>query len=779
MSTVQPFAPRRATYFDLIQQTLALTDDELAHLTRNGFVVTDRVNFAQFAAAYAYLHKCDLPVLITTDSLLHATHQGFDAMLQLAEEHLLAESLRQLLQGCRETTLQMCAENDNPLLAPLLDDLLVYFSVPLALLEDILDDLMLGMPERAAFIKSNPYAVDRWPQLAEYFAAAQKVAELPPEIATYFSAAREAAAALPVSLFGEEPRMIDFTLFTPRGHYTKSPGLSRYFRAQSWLQQIDFRLVSVDDLGQSVLEATQLAAAMLLLQILEQAGVQETLDHTEAFLTTVFGPSDNTTLQDVARFLTDAGLHDPLDALAPAESDRLLRLLCSGAYGQQRIAGQLESTLAVDPSAPPAPRPVSLLLLGPRFAMDSLITSEVVFDRLIVDGQKVDRSLPHPLDVLYVLGNDRALVHLAEELARYGYRDTLDHLRQVVAQEAEHRADSLYYRFLHAIRALNLSATGEVVPTALRSEAWQDKLLQTQLAAWAELRHDSILYVKQSFTMRAACSYPDGYVEPYPAFYAAIADYAAQGLAFLLPYIGTTKTWRQLELQAQLGIAIGAGNLKEEIKLRRTLALLESHSGTDEAASGAVRNEGARSRWNEVAVDVLMHFEALRDAALMLRDIAEKELAHQPCSEEEIQFLKDTIFYRSEQVGSGGPTDVWSGWYANLFQHTHLTEPAACVADIHTKPSDAVDPSARVLHVATGRTAMAIVLVDGIDEPTLYAGPSASYYEFTTAALGAARRETDETWRATLDHGTDLPVPSWTQEFRSSPEPLPAPLQLQ
>jgi hypothetical protein len=770
MSTVQPFAPSSAVYFDLIQQTLSLTDDELTLLSQNGFVVTDRVNFEHFAAVYAYLHQRDLPVLITTDSLLHATHQGFDAMLQLAEEHLLAESLRQVLQRCRETTIQMYAENDNLQLVSLLDDLLVYFSVPLVLLDDILDG---WGAEMAASIRNNDQAA-RMRVDPMYFEAAEKEKELPPDVSQYFTAAREAAKTGMVSLFGAD-REIDFTLFTPRGHYTKSSGLRQYFRAQSWLQQIDFRLVTVDEQGKPVLQPTQLAAAMLLLQVLEQAGAQETLDHTEAFLTGVYGPSDNTTLQDFARFLSDAGLQDPQDALVPAERDRLLRLLLSGAYGRQRIAGQLEYEPMGLPSDQPAPRPVSLLLLGPRFVMDSLITSEVVFDRLIVSGQKMYRPLPHPLDVLCVLGNDRALVHLSEELAHYGYRDALDHLRQVVATEAEHRADTLYYSYLHAIRALNQSAVGEAVPGALRGEAWQDKMLQTQLAAWAELRHDSILYAKQSFTMRAACSYPAGYVEPYPDFYTALADYAVQGLAFLLPYSGTALTRRLQDLRLRLEDA--GGNLKEETKLRRTLALLESLACADEPTTSPALEEPAPNRWNQAAVDILTHFEALREAALMLRDIAEKELSHESCSEEEIQFLKDTIFYRSEQIGSGGPTEVWSGWYANLFQHTRLTEPAACVADIHTKPSDGLDPTARVLHIATGRTAMAAVLVDGIDEPALYVGPTTSYYEFTTAG-SEARRETDETWRATLDQGTDLPVPSWVQEFRSSPDPLPAPLQL-
>jgi hypothetical protein len=771
MSTVQPFAPSRATYFDLIAQTLALTEDELDLLTRNGFVVTDRVNFEHFAGAYAYLHLRDLPVLITTDSLLHATHQGFDAMLQLAEEHLLAQSLRQVLHACRETTMQLYAENYNPQLAPLLDDLLVYFSVPLALLNDILDDVR---PEMAAAIRQNIGADPRWGDLTKYVTAAETEKELPPNVARYFTAARQATGVASVSLFGDIPRGVDFTLFTPRGHYTKSPMLRKYFRAQSWLQQIDFRLVTVDSEGQPILQPTQMAAAMLLLRVLEQANVQTRLDHTEAFLTGVFGPSDNTTLQDFARFLADAGLDDTVDALAPAEPERLLRLLFSGAYGQQRISGQLQSA---PPEGPSVPRPVSLLLLGPRFAMDSLITSEVVFDRLIVNGEKVCRALPHPLDVLYVLGNDRALVHLSEELTRYGYRENLDHLRQVVAAEAEHRDDTLYYRFLRAIRAVDQKSDRETLPGALRGEAWRDKLLQTQLAAWTELRHASILYVKQSVTMRLMCSYPAGYVEPYPAFYAALADYAAQGLAFLLPYLGTARTWRLQELRNKLEIASGTGDLKEETKLRRTLALLESLTPTDEVASANALGNPEPSQWNHIAVDIAMHFEALREAALTLRDIAEKELAHQPCSQEEVQFLKDTVFYRSDRIGSGGPTEVWSGWYASLFRHTRLTEPAACVADVHTKPSDMQDPYARVLHVATGRTATAIVLVDGLDDPALYVGPTTSYYEFTTAAP-EPKRETDETWRATLDQGTDLPVPAWTRGFRSSPEQLPAPLQL-
>ena len=35
-------------------------------------------------------------------------------------------------------------------------------------------------------------------------------------------------------------------------------------------------------------------------------------------------------------------------------------------------------------------------------------------------------------------------------------------------------------------------------PSFMRNEAWTDKSLNTSLGSWAELRHDTILYAKQS-----------------------------------------------------------------------------------------------------------------------------------------------------------------------------------------------------------------------------------------------------------------------------------------
>jgi hypothetical protein len=81
----------------------------------------------------------------------------------------------------------------------------------------------------------------------------------------------------------------------------------------------------------------------------------------------------------------------------------------------------------------------------------------------------------------------------------------------------------------------------------MQTKAWQEKELQTSLASWTELRHDTILYAKQSYTPDI-CLAPGpstqlpkpkpvvGYVEPVPEFYArllALTEMTEKGLIAL------------------------------------------------------------------------------------------------------------------------------------------------------------------------------------------------------------------------------------------------------
>jgi hypothetical protein len=89
-------------------------------------------------------------------------------------------------------------------------------------------------------------------------------------------------------------------------------------------------------------------------------------------------------------------------------------------------------------------------------------------------------------------------------------------------------SSSIYNGWLSAIRSLSPPDDTErkFLPEFMQTAAWWQQKMNTQCASWAQLRHDNLLYAKQSYSGGVTCSYPYGYVEPIPEFYKAVKDYA-------------------------------------------------------------------------------------------------------------------------------------------------------------------------------------------------------------------------------------------------------------
>jgi hypothetical protein len=79
--------------------------------------------------------------------------------------------------------------------------------------------------------------------------------------------------------------------------------------------------------------------------------------------------------------------------------------------------------------------------------------------------------------------------------------------------------------WLAALRELSPPTTDSRFPESMRTRAWAMKGVNTQMAFWTPLRHDTILYFKQSYTETYLCSYPYGFVEPIPAFWGGCAGW--------------------------------------------------------------------------------------------------------------------------------------------------------------------------------------------------------------------------------------------------------------
>ncbi len=679
-------------HHDLIDASCGLMPDEKQLLESNGFVVTERLSQRTVVDQLLYIWQNDLPLFISTDAILHALGRSYDRIIKDVELGLLIDRLSTLLTRMHERLPELDARySANPQMHPMLRDVDLYLTVARKLLDD---DVVPHYVE-------NVSEVDRLLSLIQ----------------------QEAPASY--ALFAQRRREIDFSQFTPRGHYTQHEDLKKYFRAMMWLGRTEMYLSAPQNTAAPPTAEDvqrQTIDAVLVLELVNTADAASLYDEIEGALTFLFGEQDNLTVANLKMIVTSLGLEDASELLDPTVLATFQGRLAAAGLGSQRILSQI---LYHDPMTPEAVQPPSaFMLFGQRFVIDSYITANVVADRIVYRGEMVCRLFPSTLDVLAALGNNVGMELLVPELDTYLYASNLAALRYLVdAHEAAFWDSSVYNMWLNAIRALNPPASREDLPAFMQTAAWWQQKMNTQLASWAELRHNSILYAKQSYTPGFWCSYPSAYVEPFPEFYRrlrALAD--ASQLQFRNVVVSEPLPWEDVGLpEAGLGFGIAS------------------------------------------------YFERFSSIMGTLETIAQKELDGTSLTEEEVSFMKEMLYVRGESL----VCYTWyhpDGWYGDLL---YGEDPVASdeadesaseyvVADYHTTPTDcAGNPIGVVMHAGTGPIDLAIITAQAPGaEVAAFVGPVMSYYEYPSADF---ERLTDEQWKTTyLSRATR---PAWTASY--------------
>jgi hypothetical protein len=323
--------------------------------------------------------------------------------------------------------------------------------------------------------------------------------------------------------------------------------------------------------------------------------------------------------------------------------------------------------------------------------------------------------MPNPLDVGFAaLANNQAAPLLGSELEAYAPQ--LAEMRVLIdSYPTDYWSSSLYTLWLDALRSL--SPGPEVahpkdagLPSVTGTAAWQRRVLNTQLGSWAELRHNTVLYVKESYTSFLVCEYPDAYVEPNPTFFARLVAFADRGK----------------ELVSELSALSSAAPL----------------------------------------VDIGTYFDRLASLLGTLQGMAEYERAGTPFTAEQMDFINHAVTWKD---GCAGATGV-SGWYADLhypgsgIDYDPLTGSRyrPPIVDVHTQPTDA-DGNwvGRVLHVGTGQPRLMVVTVDTCTGPRAYAGLATAYFEKITENW---QRVTEQEWGDALLAETPPDVP-WMSDL--------------
>ncbi|WP_437671898.1 DUF3160 domain-containing protein [Sorangium sp. So ce131] len=661
-----PYAPEDAEHMPMIQGTaLALDEGELAKLSKNGFVISERHHFPTFVYGYESLYALDLPLYVSADSILYAVHRSYDAILKAVELASLSTELGTMLEEMRGS---LASGAGGELGAEARADADLFTAVALALLTDAPVAPVAG-------------------------ASAATIDEL-------VAGAKSHQGSAAVRLFGSD-RIMDFSQFEPRGHYTDQPELERYFRSMMWLGRVDFRFLETQSDGTQVFQRRQLEGAYVLRALADEKtlGRYQRIDDTiQAFV----GESDYMMLPELDALLADLGLGGAA-GLAGVPDERISAVLVEKGHGTQRISSHIMIN-GLDKGT--LPLSSSFALLGQRYVVDSHVFSNVVYDR--VRSGTVKRMMPNPLDVGFAaLGNDQAGQLLAPELGQFPYAPDLHMMRVLVdAHPADFWSKNLYNRWLSALRELSparAAADASGLPEVAKTEAWGRRLLNTQLASWAELRHDTLLYAKQSYTGGATCEFPDAYVDPYPAFYARIAELAEHG-----------------------------GKVVEALDLSSAPWLAEA---------------------------VPAYFSRLHTVAKTLGEMAENERAGLPLTAAHLDFINQAV---KIQQGCGSPAGA-EGWYVQLFFDVmeSVTEDPT-IADVHTQPTDEGGaPVGRVLHVGTGFPRLMVVTADPCGTPSAFVGLASSYFEQITEGF---ERMTDEQWAGAIREATPGDVP-WMQDL--------------
>ncbi|EHO43066.1 hypothetical protein Calab_3467 [Caldithrix abyssi DSM 13497] len=679
-STYYKFAPEQIRlndflYFDSVMASYHLTEEEIALLKQNHFVVTERLTFDCFGEALHDIYINDLPVFLSTDAVLHALHASYYQILSDVELSLLKPNLRKILDGLYHSfsLLAQKYEHDQAL-SGALGDVDIYVTMARSLLD--------GQQAPSQYIAQAK--IDTiWQAIAS-----EQVVNL--------------------KLFADRFRSIDGSQFKVRGHYTRD-GLPEYFKAMMWLGRIDFFLTPPPEnpweapWSREEIRRMNLAAFMLD-ELLDMAGVRPLLKENDQIIRFLVGESDNLTPAEINDLKTDLGLTDAGQLLDDDTYDLYQETLRTSGLGTQKILSQIMMMNPFDPE--PGRLPLSFRLLGQRFIIDSYIFFNVVFDRIEFQGEKVWRPLPDPLDVMFVLGNDDALYLLKDEIETYRYASQLNALRYLVdAYDESFWEASLYNVWLNAIRTLNPQPSMATIPDFMKTAAWRQNKLNTQLASWSQLRHDNLLYAKQSYTGAAGCSYPYSLIEPNPPFYAAIRQFAQMAYEY----------FRQF--------------------------------GNDE---------------NFLLSNIQNYFARLNATMTRLEQIAQKELAQETLNADEIDWLQRMLFINAQ---SGAPP--FDGWYAWLYYVPEdASKEDYPIADVHTQPTDQTgEPVGHVLHVGTGKINLGIFLAPAPYEnhpPVAFVGPVMSYYQTITDNF---KRMTDEEW-AELVKANKVPQrPDWVNIY--------------
>lgn len=481
--------------------------------------------------------KPENAIFVSTDFLIHIFHVLIDRSFQKTEEVNFQPALKQLTAVLFKDSLERYNGEQNPQLKESWKRLSVYYLVPQVLLDASLakPKSYFGDPAKQEKYLQDDSSADTAAGIQQQLQKYQNTT--PAEIYKLAGqeidlVAKAEAFAVPSPLYAAlKPDFLeDYTQYTPRSHYTRNSVLRSYFRAMMWYGRHGFEVKSLDLTRDAMLMTWQLST----LNVDQKAALDV---WQQIYLPTVFyvGRSDDLTFYDYSSLMTKI-YGNNITYTQLSDSAKLQQFQSEAVkLPGPKILSEVKVFL---PGQVPTKEDLLKSTKGFRFMGQRFIPDSYMFSKLTQGDEPADPetgqklpSTPTALMIMSILGSNTADSLLNDWVAANAPQSdkVIAKVKNQLKNEFQtydekYWTQNIYWAWLYNLRAL-FDDHNDGYPMFMRGLPWAKKSLISALGSWTELRHDTLLYAKQSFAELGGGGeppppppVPKGYVEPNLSF---------------------------------------------------------------------------------------------------------------------------------------------------------------------------------------------------------------------------------------------------------------------
>ena len=457
------------------------TEKQKEMLLKNGFVITKPKNleyneyseeawnyeFDQIHQIYEDNEYKFLASFVTTDSVTHIFHIFYDGFLRNLEKDELYPKSIELNKKLLAENINLLGELNNERLKDLQMKNIAFIATGLKLLGSEPENLPGKAKELVDEEMKNVSQEEVWPS----------------------------------NISGRD---VDYSQIKPRGHYTRSEELKKYFKGTMYFGQLG--LFIDNDEGPN--EDGILQGLLLTHSIYKNPEILKTWEDLVEPIDFLVESADDLSIREYARTLygvygKDFDINKLDDNKNLSKAYTVLK-----SYPDPQVAGFMGKSFRYMPQ---------------RAVMDSVLMQNVV--DIAGPNHPSDRPIYSGLDLMTAFGNEKA----REILDNDSYNSHWDKYKErsqenistVKKMEDLDWQKNMYRGWLWMLKSYD-QKFGEGYPTFMKNEAWERKDLVSALGSFAELKHDTVLYGKAVMAEMGGggdIEIPKSYVEPNVELY--------------------------------------------------------------------------------------------------------------------------------------------------------------------------------------------------------------------------------------------------------------------